>query len=109
VRGDEGGYLEFLEISLRIIDQSKASGFSSTELSAETECLDCFLGGFVECCETGADIIFREVRLGGVKDVDHLKISLALDWVGTNCLRFRRRLVMNLRVRNVVPSSDWMS
>ena len=25
---------------------------------------------------------------------------------GTNCLRFRRRLVMNLRVRRVAPSSD---
>jgi hypothetical protein len=41
-------YLEFLKVGFRVINQGESSGFSASELSAETECLDSFLGSFVK-------------------------------------------------------------
>jgi len=61
-----GGYLEFLEVGLRVVDQGEPSGFSSSELGAEAECLDGLLGSLVEGSEAGSDFIFGEIGLGGV-------------------------------------------
>ena len=61
-----GRYLEFLKVGFRVVDQGEASGFSSSELGAEAECLDGLLGSLVEGSEAGSDLIFGEICLGGV-------------------------------------------
>src|SRR5271170_4145001 len=65
-----GRYLKLLQVGFRVINQGESSGFASTKLSAETECLDSLLGTFVEGCKTGADFIFGEIGFGRVEDVD---------------------------------------
>src|ERR1700685_4582699 len=65
-----GKYLKLLQVGFRVINQGKSSGFPTTKLSAETECLDSLLGSFVERCKTGADFIFGEIGFGRVEDVD---------------------------------------
>jgi hypothetical protein len=73
------GYLEFLEVGFRVVNQSEASRLSATELSTETECLNSFFGGFVEGCKTGANFIFGKICLGGMEDINDLK-KLALSY-----------------------------
>jgi hypothetical protein len=63
-------YLELLEVGLRVVDQSESSGLSSSELGAEAECLDCLLGSLVESSKTSSDLIFGEIGLGGVEDIN---------------------------------------
>ena len=68
-----GGYLKFLEVCFRVIDQGETSGLSTSELSAETECLDRLLGSLVHSGKTGTDIILGKIGFGGVKNVDDLQ------------------------------------
>jgi hypothetical protein len=66
-------YLKFLEVGFRVVDQCESGRLSTTELSAETKCLDSLFGGFVEGGKAGADFIFGKIRLGRVKDVNDLQ------------------------------------
>jgi hypothetical protein len=68
-REEEVGYLKFVEISFRIVDQRKPSRLSSSKLCAKAKRLDCLFGGFIERGETSAGFIFGEISVGGMKNI----------------------------------------
>jgi hypothetical protein len=66
------GYLEFLEISFRVVDQGKASGLAAAKLGTESKRLDRLFGDFVHGGEARAYVILGQIGFCGVEDVNHL-------------------------------------
>lgn len=62
-----------LERLFRVVDQSETSRLSSTELGAEAEDDDLFLGSLVHGRELVTEFVFRDVGTGRVKNIyNHL-------------------------------------
>lgn len=61
--------LEFLHRLIAVVDEREAGALTATELRAEAEDGDGVFAGFVEFGEFGAELVFGDVRAGGVQDV----------------------------------------
>ena len=114
--------LKLLQCFGRVIDQGEAGRLSTSELGLETENVDLVLVGLVKFGKLGSEVVLGDVGTVGVEDItvrssDSAPQSNALFSPGegihgftgptytTICLRPRRGLRMNLRVRSVTGCS----
>lgn len=61
--------LELLQGLGRVVDQGKASGLATTELSLEAENIDLVFAGLVELGKLRSEVVFRDVGTVRVEDV----------------------------------------
>jgi hypothetical protein len=106
-------WLELLQCLLRIVDEREAGALSTTILCSEPEDGDLVLLGLVQFGELDAKFVLGDIWSVGVEDIAEFEILVpALNIAGdtrtytTICLRARRGLRINLRVRRVTGASD---
>ena len=119
--------LKLLQRILGVVDEGEASTLSTTVLCPETENHDLVLLCFVEFGKFGSELVFRDIRTVGVKDITRRILSgslpreniktppsdtiflINMDVLGrtytTICFLDRSALRKNLRVRSVTGCS----
>jgi hypothetical protein len=128
-------WLELLQCLWGIVNEGESGSLSTTELGLEAENVDLLLGALVELSELAAEVILGDIGAVWVKDVTIQQLDLYPEilhsipfacvradaelliarrsWSGllvngtymTICLRPKRGLRMNLRVRSVTGCS----
>ena len=77
--------LKLLHHLVRIVDERETGALAAAILCPEAEAGDLVLVGFVQLCEFGAELVFRDVSAVGVEDValvDERSVDVAID---TSC------------------------